>query len=190
MAESTGSVDGAEFRRVLGHFATGVTVVTSSRGEDPLGLTCQAFTSLSLDPPLVAVAVSKASTSWSGIAASGTYCVNILASGQTDLARNFALSGGRKFDGIGWSWSEGHCPLIDHHLGYVECSITAIHDVGDHILAVGLVTSLGIGRDRAPEPDRGSEIGPLLYYRSKFRDLPPQPGRGHGTGPDAVELQR
>ncbi len=89
-------------REVLGHFATGVTIVTAMEGVEPVGFTCQAFTSLSLDPPLVALAPGKSSTSWPRIAAAGSFCVNILADDQEALSRDFAVSGGDKFTGVGW----------------------------------------------------------------------------------------
>ncbi len=94
--------DSARFREVLGHFATGVTIVTAMEGDEPVGFTCQAFSSLSLDPPLVALAPGKNSTSWPRIAATGSFCVNILAEDQEALSRDFAVSGGDKFTGVGW----------------------------------------------------------------------------------------
>ncbi len=99
---STTPFDSARFREVLGHFATGVTIVTAMEGDEPVGFTCQAFTSLSLDPPLVALAPGKNSTSWPRIAAAGSFCVNILADDQEALSRDFAVSGGDKFTGVGW----------------------------------------------------------------------------------------
>src|SRR5580658_7421300 len=95
------SIDASRFREVLGHFASGVTVVTAA-GDDPVGFTCQAFAALSLEPPMVLLAPSKTSTSWPRIAEAGAFCVNILASDQEDLARSFSVSGGDKFIGVGW----------------------------------------------------------------------------------------
>ena len=94
MTEHTTAFDQARFREVLGHFATGVTIVTATEEEvGPVGFTCQAFSALSLDPPLVVLAPAKSSTSWPKIAAAGAFCVNILEARQEVLCRSFAVSG-------------------------------------------------------------------------------------------------
>lgn len=93
-------LDGAEFRRVLGHFASGVTVITALDDEGPAGFACQSFASLSLDPPLIAFMVARTSTTWPRIAQAGTFCVNILGAEQGTLCRGFAVSGGDKFAGV------------------------------------------------------------------------------------------
>src|ERR1700719_1397577 len=91
--------DSALFRTVLGHFASGVVIVTGTTPEGPSGFTCQSFFSVSLEPPLVAIAPGKSSTSWPGIAESGAFCANVLTEDQEALCRAFAVSGGDKFDG-------------------------------------------------------------------------------------------
>ncbi|HEV2361747.1 MAG TPA: flavin reductase family protein [Acidimicrobiales bacterium] len=153
------TTDPAVFRNVLGHFATGVTVVTGMDGDDPVGFTCQAFSSLSLDPPLVLIAPARTSTSWPRIAKGGFFCINVLASGEADTARHFAVSGGRKFDGLSWSESRSGSPVLGGVLAYVDCSLEAVHDGGDHVIAVGRVLDLSV----APDPG-----GPLLFYRGSF----------------------
>ena len=117
--------DAGRFREVLGHFATGVTIVTAMEDGGPVGFTCQAFTSLSLDPPLVALAPGKSSTSWPRIAAAGTFCVNILAEDQEALGRDFAVSGGDKFTGVGWRPGANGAPVLDGVLAWVECALRA-----------------------------------------------------------------
>jgi len=149
--------DLARFREVLGHFATGVTIVTAMEDTEPVGFTCQAFTSLSLDPPLVALAPGKSSTSWPRIAAAGSFCVNILADDQEALSRDFAVSGGDKFTGVGWRPAANGAPVLDGALAWVECAFELAHDAGDHELVVGRVLDMGVNRGR-----------PLVYYRGGF----------------------
>jgi flavin reductase (DIM6/NTAB) family NADH-FMN oxidoreductase RutF len=150
--------DEARFRDVLGHFATGVTVVTAIEEGAPVGFTCQSFTALSLDPPMVALAPGKSSTSWPRIAKAGAFCVNILAAGQEALGRTFAVSGGDKFDGVAWhAGPERGAPVLEGVLAWVECTLEAIHEAGDHELVTGKVLALGVGEGR-----------PLLFYRSSF----------------------
>ena len=157
MTDRVTAFDQARFREVLGHFATGVTVVTAMEEEGPVGFTCQAFTSLSLDPALIALAPAKSSTSWPKIAAAGAFCVNILASTQEALCRSFAVTGTDKFAGVGWSTAATGAPVLDGSLAFIDCHLEHIYDAGDHELVVGRVLDMGVG-----------EGTPLLYYRSGF----------------------
>ncbi len=154
------STDPFVFRRVLGHFATGVTVVTGMENGEPAGFTCQAFSALSLDPAMIVIAPALASTSWPRIQPSGVFCVNVLAAGEGALARRFAARGGRKFDGVLWQPSMSGCPVLSGALAYVDCRLDAVYPGGDHVLAVGTVLDLAVGE--------GAERGPLLFYRGGF----------------------
>ena len=156
-AEHSSAIDQARFREVLGHFATGVTIVTAMEEEGPVGFTCQSFTSLSLDPALIALAPAKSSTSWPKIAAAGAFCVNILSASQEALCRSFATSGADKFAGVGWSTAATGAPVLDGALAFIDCHLEHIHDAGDQELVVGRVLDMGVG-----------EGTPLLYYRSGF----------------------
>ncbi len=156
-ASDASAFDTARFREVLGHFATGVTIVTAMETGEPVGFTCQTFTALSLDPPLVALAPGKSSTSWPRIAAAGAFCVNILSSDQEAVCRAFAVSGGDKFRGIGWHAGRRGSPLLEGVLAWVECELGIIHDAGDHELVTGRVVDMGVG-----------DGSPLLYYRGGF----------------------
>ena len=151
------SIDGSEFREVLGHFATGITIVTSSTESGPVGFTCQAFSALSLDPPLIIIAASNNSSTWPKIAAAGSFCVNILESSQEALCRSFAVSGSDKFTGVGWKSTASGDPRLEGSLAWIDCSLESITGAGDHELVVGGVRDLGT-----------SEGTPLLYYRSGF----------------------
>jgi len=182
-ASGSGAFDEARFRQVLGYFATGVTVVTATEEGMPVGFTCQSFTSLSLDPPMVAIAPAKSSTSWPRIAKSGAFCVNILNDAQQQLSQRFAVTGGDKFTGVAWHVGEAGAPVLEGVLGWVECELEAIYDAGDHELVVGRVLSLGVG-----------DGSPLIFYRSGFTKLAvqesppgrPNPGSSGAWGPSPV----
>jgi 3-hydroxy-9,10-secoandrosta-1,3,5(10)-triene-9,17-dione monooxygenase reductase component len=153
------SVDGARYRQVLGHFPTGVTVVTASTDDGPVGLCVGSFTSVSLAPPLVAFCAGDSSTSYPLIEAAGHFCVNILAEEQEEIARVFADKGDNKFAGIGWRPSVvTGAPVISDALAWIDCRIDAIHEAGDHWIVVGRVLDLEIGH----------EGGPLVFFRGGF----------------------
>ena len=118
-------VDVADYRRVLGHFPSGVTVVASEDADGPVGFACQAFPALSLDPPLVLFSVGHTSTTWPRIQATGRFCVNFLAADHEELCRAFAVSGGDKFAGVAWRRSELGSPILAGAHGWVDCTIEA-----------------------------------------------------------------
>lgn len=159
-------VDPGEFRRVLGAFATGVTVVTApaADGESgPAGFACQSFSSLSLDPPLVAFMVGRTSATWPRIARAGVFCVNVLAAHQGELCRGFAVSGTDKFAGVPYDASPvSGSPRLTGAPAWIDCTIHAVHTGGDHLIVVGRVDALGA----ADAPD-----GPLIFHRGRFGRL-------------------
>ena len=160
MSAANPVLDDAEFRQVMGRFATGVAVVTAMDEGEAVGLTIQSFTSLSLEPPLVCFAPGKSSSTWTRIRNSGSFCVNILGEDQEALCRAFATSGADKFDGVGYDESpESGSPRLHGTLAWVDCVIDVVHDAGDHDLCIGRVNALGVTESTA---------GPLLYYRSGF----------------------
>jgi flavin reductase (DIM6/NTAB) family NADH-FMN oxidoreductase RutF len=150
-------LDQARFREVLGHFATGVTIVTACEEGEPVGFSCQSFAALSLDPPMVILAPAKSSTSWPRIAAAGAFCVNILGEHQEAVCRAFAVSGGDKFDGVGWSPGVTGSPVIEGSLAVLECTLGEIFEGGDHEVVTGRVVAMDVG-----------EGAPLLFYRAGF----------------------
>ncbi|MFF9865257.1 flavin reductase family protein [Streptomyces sp. NPDC013953] len=155
------SVDQAVFRRVLGHFATGVTVVTAydEEGGGPAGFACQSFASLSLDPPLVAFMVSRTSTTWPRIARAGAFCVNVLGADQAGLCRAFAVSGADKFAGVPYDPAPATgSPRLAAVPAWVDCTVQAVHTGGDHLIVVGRVAALGARDDGEP----------LLFHRGRF----------------------
>ncbi|GAA1249003.1 flavin reductase family protein [Prauserella halophila] len=146
-------------RNVLGSFCSGVVVITSTDG-DPVGLTCQSFASLSLDPPLVTFAPARSSRSWPRIRDVGSFCVNILASDQRFISDQFARSGSDKFSGVSWSPSPGGAPLLRGVIAWIDCTLWSEYDGGDHTIAVGSV------RDLETYPHRD----PLLFHRGGYLD--------------------
>lgn len=159
-------VDQTEFRRVLGTFATGVTVITApaTEGESaPAGFACQSFSSLSLDPPLVCFMVGRTSATWPRIARAGVFCVNVLGAGQGELCRAFAVSGADKFAGVTHDPAPvSGSPRLTGAAAWIDCTVHAVHTGGDHLIVVGRVDALGTGE--APG-------GPLLFHRGRFGTL-------------------
>jgi flavin reductase (DIM6/NTAB) family NADH-FMN oxidoreductase RutF len=156
-------VDPAVLREVLGHFASGVTVVTALTADGPAGFTCQSFSSLSLDPPLVAFAPARTSRTWPALRAMGRFCVNVLAEGQDDVSQNFARSGTDKFAGVRWSPSAHGSPVLDDVVAWIDGELWAEYDGGDHSIVVARVLDLGADPDRRP----------LLYHRGTYGLLRP-----------------
>jgi 3-hydroxy-9,10-secoandrosta-1,3,5(10)-triene-9,17-dione monooxygenase reductase component len=155
------------FRDVLGRFASGVTVVTGMNGDEPVGLTCQSFSSVSLEPPLVLVVAAKTSRAWPLIERSGGFCVNVLAADQVALSEVMASRGVDKFAGVKWQPSERTgSPMLTGAIGHVDCTIHAVHEAGDHWVAIGRVVDL-----LTPDVDPEDGAGPLLFYRGEYRTL-------------------
>jgi 3-hydroxy-9,10-secoandrosta-1,3,5(10)-triene-9,17-dione monooxygenase reductase component len=148
-----------KFRDVLGQYASGVTVVTSLQGETPVGMTCQSFTSVSLDPPLVAFLPMKTSRAFAAIRLSRRFCVNFLAADQADLSNRFASLAEDKFDGVSWGATAHGMPRLEGTVGWVDCTVHAVHEAGDHYLVIGRVDELG----------EGDASGPLLFHRGQYR---------------------
>ena len=145
-----GAFDSSRFRQVLGYFPTGVTVVTAATDDGPVGLAVGSFTSVSLDPPLVAFCPGRHSTSWPKIRDAGAFCVNILAADQQDTCAVFAGKADDKFAGLRWQEAAGSgAPILDDVVAWIDCRIDAVHEAGDHWIVVGEVRALDIVRDDA-----------------------------------------
>jgi flavin reductase (DIM6/NTAB) family NADH-FMN oxidoreductase RutF len=148
----------AWFRRVLGHFPTGVAVVTSIGRDGPVGMAVGSFTSVSLDPPLVAFLPDRVSTSWPKIRATKRFCVNVLAADQEAVCRVFAQSGIDKFAHVDWSLSPGGLPTVAGALAWIECDLEAVHDAGDHFIVLGHVRQL----------DVAATVAPLVFFKGGY----------------------
>jgi 3-hydroxy-9,10-secoandrosta-1,3,5(10)-triene-9,17-dione monooxygenase reductase component len=146
---------------VLGRFATGITIITAMDDEGPVGLAANSFTSVSLDPPLVLFCPAKTSGSWPRIEQAGRFAVNILDDSQEDVSRVFATPGEDRFGRVPWHASPNGSPLLDQVHAFLDCTIWAVHDAGDHWVVIGEVQDLGVD----------DEAGPLLYYRGRYARL-------------------
>ncbi len=151
------------FRDVLGRFASGVTVVTSMSGGEPVGMTCQSFSSVSLDPPLVLFIPAKTSRAWPLMQRAGRFCVSFLADGQSELSNTMASRGTDKFADLEWTPSAvTGSPTFPGTLGHVDCTIHAVHETGDHYVVIGRVVDLVLAGGEA-------EPAPLLFFQGKYR---------------------
>lgn len=145
-------ISGPEFRTALGHFPTGVVAVTSrdDRGA-PLGLAVGSFTSVSLDPPLVAFLPGKSSSTYPKIERTGEFCINVLSARQEALCRSFAFPGKKdKFEGVAWRPSPAGLPILEETVAWIDCGIEAVHDAGDHLIVIGRVRDLGVENPTLP----------------------------------------
>lgn len=150
-----------EFRRLLGLFATGVTVVTTCDADArPTGLTVSAFASLSLDPPLVLVCVDHKSQTYPALLERGWFVVNVLTADQEAISRRFATTRLDKFDGVPYRPSAQGLPRLEAALAHIECVTVSTHLAGDHTIFVGRVEGATFGTGH-----------PLLYYRGTYHRL-------------------
>ena len=156
------SLDPRSFRKTLGCFASGVTVVTTLAPgiKEPLGVTVSAFSSLSLDPPLVLFCLGNSTSSLEAFKTFGHFAVNILSEHQRDLSIRFASRSEDKWQGVAWSAGHSGVPMLSGCLGNLECSLVNVVDGGDHQIFIGKVEKL-------KHQEGGS---PLVYFRGSYMD--------------------
>ena len=154
-------IDPLLFRKALGTFATGVVVVTSTTDGGPYGMAVNSFTSVSLDPPLIAFCAARSSTTWPAVRAAPGFAVNVLTTDQEDVCRTFARSGADRFAGLAWSAEGEGPPLLEGALAHLVCTYDDIHPAGDHDLVVGRVVSLQQREDGQP----------LVFFRGSYTRL-------------------
>ncbi len=168
--------DSDHFRTILGHFPTGVTVITAiTPGADddepqPVGFTIGSFTSVSLDPPLVGFLPQLGSVTMDAITASGSFCVNVLSEAQSDLCWKFAKSGtdATRFIDVAWHAAPSGSPILDRAVAWIDCSIVEIHTMGDHLFVLGSVGALDADADHDGLPPR-----PLLFFKGSLGGFAP-----------------
>jgi flavin reductase (DIM6/NTAB) family NADH-FMN oxidoreductase RutF len=153
-------IDDARFRQAMGHFASGVTVVTTAAGGELYGMTVSSFSSLSLNPPLILICIDKGVPSHDILKDAGRFVVNILEERQEHLSRRFATSASDKFKGVAWHTGKLGLPVLANTLAVIECSLRDILDGGDHSIFIGEVVDAEI-----------REGAPLLYYRRGYHEL-------------------
>jgi flavin reductase (DIM6/NTAB) family NADH-FMN oxidoreductase RutF len=143
--------DSTRFREVLGSYPTGVAVVTG-KDEDgnPAGMVVGSFTSVSLDPPLIAYLPMKTSRTFSRLRASSSFCVNIMAADQESICQHFVSPAEDKFAGLAWHSSPGGNPILDGAVAWIECDYTSVTEAGDHYIVLGGVLDMQLERETAP----------------------------------------
>jgi 3-hydroxy-9,10-secoandrosta-1,3,5(10)-triene-9,17-dione monooxygenase reductase component len=157
----------ADYRRVMSHIPTSVSIITAMTDAGPAGMTVGTFTSVSLDPPLVAFYVDQGSTTWPMLAEAEYFGINILRSGCGDVCRAFSRRGQDRFAGVAWKPSDRGVPLLEDAIVTVECSPHRVDRIGDHLQVVGEVEDLiqqGIDE-------------PLIFLRGGFVDMSAIAGR-------------
>lgn len=170
------TIDPQRLRQVLGHYPTGVTVVTAvDEDGEPTGMVLGSFTSVSLDPPLVAYLPQKSSSSYARLRASRSFCVNVLSADQEELCRRFAAKSDDKFRGVAWRPASGGAPILEGSLAWLECEVVRTVDAGDHDIVMGRVRDLGL-------PGPGS---PLLFFQGGYGGFDP----GALVAPYAADLR-
>lgn len=170
-------IDAAGFRHVLGHYPTGVAVVTAS-APGPVGMAVNSFTSVSLKPPLVSFCAASTSSTWPRIRPGGRFAVNILGEDQGELCRQFSRSGVDRFEGVAWEPSASGSPLLAGAVAWLDCEVEAEHPAGDHLIVIGLVKEMGCAGGR-----------PVLFWRGGYSALErlqpvgsaPDPSHAPGT---------
>ncbi len=154
--------DAQDFRNVLGHFPTGVTIVSGTHDGDPVGFTIGSFTSVSLDPPMVGFLPQTNSTTWEAMSTGGSFCVNILSRAQSDLCWQFAKSGNEneRFVDVDWHPAPTGSPIIDRAVAWIDCTVETVYEMGDHYFVLGRVVALEADADHD-----GNGPFPLLFFK-------------------------
>lgn len=158
-----GVIEPLRFREALGHYASGITVITSLLDSEPVGFSCQSFYSVSMSPPLVSFSVMASSYSYPKIRRAGRFAVNILSGDQVAISNQFARRGADKWQGVDWQASPLGNPVIAGSLYWLDCDIQAEHKAGDHLIIVGEVKAM-MGR-------KAERKSPLLYYKGQYCNL-------------------
>jgi flavin reductase (DIM6/NTAB) family NADH-FMN oxidoreductase RutF/DNA-binding IclR family transcriptional regulator len=153
-------IDARYFRDVLGHFPTGVCVITAMGASgEPIGMVVGTFASVSLDPPLVAFMPDRSSTTFPRIREAGRFCVNVLSSGQEPLCRSFSTRGADRFGGIDWTPAPiTGSPVLPGSVAWIDCIIDVVHEAGDHDIVIGRVQDLAVQNPGLP----------LLFYQGGY----------------------
>ncbi len=153
----------SEFRAALGGFATGITVVTTEGGGEGYGMTANAFSSVSLDPPLVLICVAKTASAIELLERNGVFAVNILAAGQEPLSRYFSSrdrpGGAGAFAEVPHRREATGAPILEGVAAYLDCTVHAMHTAGDHEIIIGEVLALGVD----------DSLDPLCFHGGRYR---------------------
>jgi flavin reductase (DIM6/NTAB) family NADH-FMN oxidoreductase RutF len=152
------AIDGERFRHVLSYLPTGVTVVTAHQASEPIGMSSNSVTSVSLEPPLILFCPAKTSLTWPKIEQTGAFCVNVFAAHHEEISRRFSLRGVDRFAGVAWHERESG-PALDDAVAWIECTVDAVYEAGDHLIVVGAVRRLEESKD---------DLDPLVFFRGRY----------------------
>jgi flavin reductase (DIM6/NTAB) family NADH-FMN oxidoreductase RutF len=150
-------ISGGEFRRVMGHLPTGVAVVAAVAGGAPVGMAINSITSVSLDPPLIAICIDNASATWPHIRRTGSFSVSILPAHHEHASRQFSGPSENRFVGVGWHAHETG-PVLDESVAWIDCTVHQEHSAGDHTIVVARALDLGTAEDG----------NALLFFRGQY----------------------
>ena len=160
------TIEPLSFREALGHYASGITVITSHLDGEPIGFTCQSFYSVSTSPPLVSFSVMASSASYPKIRQAGRFVVNILSGEQAGISNQFARKGTDKWHAVEWQQSPLGNPIIAGSLHWLDCKIHAEHAAGDHLIVIGEVKALSLQATPVTQP--------LLYFKGQYCNIATQ----------------
>ena len=151
--------DAALSRHVLGHYPTGVAVITATTPDGPVGLSINSFTSVSLEPPLVLFCPALSSTTWPMLREVGRIAINVLSAGQEAVSRLFASRSGDRFASVGHTVGGNGAPLLSDALGWLECRVQAEYPAGDHTVVIAEIERMGVHTEIAD---------PLVFFRGAY----------------------
>lgn len=157
---TTTTIDPLAFRDVLGHWPSGVVVVTGTVDGSPSGMACNSFTSVSLDPPLIGFFPATSSSTWPGIRDAGRFCINVLAGHHEQVSRTFAARGIDRFAEVPWHERAGS-PALDEAVAWIDCTLEKEVETGDHTLVLGRVVGM--------EATDGAD--PLVFHRGRYAGI-------------------
>jgi flavin reductase (DIM6/NTAB) family NADH-FMN oxidoreductase RutF/DNA-binding IclR family transcriptional regulator len=162
-ANTLAPVDPSAYREVLGHYPTGVTVVTAFDGEQPIGMVVGTFTSVSLDPPLVAFMPTRGSGTYARLTKADSYCINVLAHDQLEVCRTMAVPRDDKFAAVPWRRTEYGAPSLDEAVAHIHCTPESQVEAGDHYIVLCRVQALEVTRP----------VTPLLFFQGGYGGFSP-----------------
>lgn len=158
------SIDPQLYRETLGHYPTGVALVTAIAADGkPYGMVVGSFTSLSMDPPLVTFMPMRSSYTYTQIQSATSFCVNVLAADQLDLCRQFASKAEDKFAGVEWEPTPSGAPRLKGAVSWIDCTFENELEGGDHVIVIGRITDLGVQRP----------VHPLLFFQGGYGRFSP-----------------
>lgn len=147
------------FRHVLGHYPTGVAVITAQTPDGPTGMSMNSFTSLSMTPPLVLFCPAESSRTWPLLRKAGEIAINVLSAGQEAVSRAFAARDIDRFAGLAWTLGSNGAPLLDDALGWLECTVQAEYPAGDHLVVIAAIDKMGV-HDQIADP--------LVFFKGAY----------------------